>query len=124
MYQRLRDLREDRDLPQRVLAELLHVSQATYSRYESGGLDIPSGFITPAWIISLGWRRIRRRIGGIHRGGDGDYLITREYDELPADAGVCGGPFRYSGGGFKQRASINTKGKRERQDCKSDPPML
>ena len=43
MYQRLRDLREDRDLPQRTLAELLHVSQATYSRYESGGLDIPSG---------------------------------------------------------------------------------
>ena len=26
-----------------MLAELLHVSQATYSRYESGGLDIPSG---------------------------------------------------------------------------------
>ena len=43
MYRRLRDLREDRDLPQRSLAELLHVSQATYSRYESGGLDIPSG---------------------------------------------------------------------------------
>ena len=41
MYQRLRDLREDRDLPQRLLAELLHVSQATYSRYESGSLDIP-----------------------------------------------------------------------------------
>ncbi len=43
MYQRLRDMREDQDLPQRVLAELLHVSQATYSRYESGVLDIPSG---------------------------------------------------------------------------------
>ena len=43
MYRRLRDLREDRDLTQRALAELLHVSQATYSRYESGGLDIPSG---------------------------------------------------------------------------------
>ena len=43
MYQRLRDLREDRDLPQRALAELLHVSQATYSRYENGWLDIPSG---------------------------------------------------------------------------------
>ena len=42
MYQRLRDLREDKDLPQRALAELLHVSQATYSRYESGTLDIPS----------------------------------------------------------------------------------
>ena len=43
MYRRLRDIREDRDLPQRALAELLHVSQATYSRYESGTLDIPSG---------------------------------------------------------------------------------
>ena len=43
MYQRLRDLREDRDLPQRVLAELLHVTQDTYNRYESGALDIPSG---------------------------------------------------------------------------------
>ena len=42
MYQRLRDMREDKDLPQRALAELLHVSQATYSRYESGTLDIPS----------------------------------------------------------------------------------
>lgn len=43
MYRRLRDIREDRDLPQRALAELLHVSQATYSRYENGTLDIPSG---------------------------------------------------------------------------------
>lgn len=43
MYRRLRDMREDRDLPQRALAKLLHVSQATYSRYESGALDIPSG---------------------------------------------------------------------------------
>ena len=42
MYQRIRDMREDRDLPQRALAELLHVSQATYSRYESGGLDVTS----------------------------------------------------------------------------------
>lgn len=42
MYRRLRDMREDKDLPQRALAELLHVSQATYSRYESGALDIPS----------------------------------------------------------------------------------
>ena len=43
MYRRLRDMREDRDLPQRAIAELLHVSQATYSRYESGALDVPSG---------------------------------------------------------------------------------
>ncbi|MDU4959528.1 MAG: helix-turn-helix transcriptional regulator [Sporomusaceae bacterium] len=42
MYRRLRDLREDQDLNQREIAELLNVSQATYSRYESGTLDIPS----------------------------------------------------------------------------------
>ena len=42
MYQRLRDLREDRDLTQQEPATLLKVSQTTYSRYESGVLDIPS----------------------------------------------------------------------------------
>ncbi|SDI01317.1 helix-turn-helix domain-containing protein [Desulfosporosinus hippei] len=42
MYQRLRDLREDSDLTQQELAILLKVSQATYSRYESGALNIPS----------------------------------------------------------------------------------
>ncbi|HWQ70976.1 MAG TPA: helix-turn-helix transcriptional regulator [Desulfitobacteriaceae bacterium] len=42
MYQRLRDLREDRDLNQQTLADLLNVNQTTYSRYESGTLDIPS----------------------------------------------------------------------------------
>ena len=29
MYQRIRDLREDRDLTQGAMAELLHISQAT-----------------------------------------------------------------------------------------------
>ncbi|MDF2567510.1 MAG: hypothetical protein K0R90_966 [Oscillospiraceae bacterium] len=42
MYRRLRNLREDKDLNQQILADLLNVSQATYSRYESGTLDIPS----------------------------------------------------------------------------------
>ena len=42
MYQRLRDLREDRDLTQQELATILKVSQTTYSRYEGGVLDIPS----------------------------------------------------------------------------------
>ena len=42
LYQHIRDLREDADLTQQELANLLHISQATYSLYERGALDIPS----------------------------------------------------------------------------------
>lgn len=45
MYKRIRELREDNDLSQEKLAEVLKVSQSTYSRYESGYLDIPSEVI-------------------------------------------------------------------------------
>ena len=42
MYPRLAELREDHDLSQAEMAKILRVSQATYSRYETGRLDIPS----------------------------------------------------------------------------------
>lgn len=42
MYQRIRDLREDRDLKQRELAEYLNCSQRVYSNYELGQRDIPT----------------------------------------------------------------------------------
>lgn len=38
---RLRDLREDADLTQKELAEMLHVRQNTYSQYENGQRQIP-----------------------------------------------------------------------------------
>jgi transcriptional regulator with XRE-family HTH domain len=38
---RLRDLREDRDLKQRDLAEYLNIHQSTYSDYELGNLNVP-----------------------------------------------------------------------------------
>ena len=41
MYEHLRALREDRDLSQRQLAELLQVHQTTYSDYERGNINIP-----------------------------------------------------------------------------------
>ena len=42
MYQlRIRDLREDRDLSQTEIAELLKVHQTTYSDYELGNLNVP-----------------------------------------------------------------------------------
>ena len=42
MYQRIRDLREDRDLKQRQVAEVLNCSQQVYSNYELGQRDIPT----------------------------------------------------------------------------------
>lgn len=41
MYQRIRDLREAKDMTQREMAEILHCSQRVYSNYEKGERDIP-----------------------------------------------------------------------------------
>ncbi len=38
---RLRDLREDHDMTQTMLAELLHIRQNTYSQYENGQRQLP-----------------------------------------------------------------------------------
>lgn len=46
MYEnRLRDLREDRDLKQKEIAKLLQIHQTTYSDYELGRLNIPIGVL-------------------------------------------------------------------------------
>ena len=45
MYQRIRDLREDRDLKQRQVAEFLNCSQQVYSNYELGQRDIPTDIL-------------------------------------------------------------------------------
>ena len=42
MYQRIRDLREDKDLKQRELGEILNCSQRIYSNDERGEVDIPT----------------------------------------------------------------------------------
>ncbi len=40
-FQRLRDMREDADLPQWKIAEILGIAQTVYSRYERGYQTIP-----------------------------------------------------------------------------------
>ena len=42
MYRRIRDLREDRDLKQKDIADYLNCSQVCYSHYELGKRDIPT----------------------------------------------------------------------------------
>ena len=41
MYQRLKDLREDRELSQKTIAAKLNIAQTTYSDYELGKINIP-----------------------------------------------------------------------------------
>lgn len=41
-YPRLRDLREDRDMSQQQIAQMLGMKQPQYSRYERGLRDIPT----------------------------------------------------------------------------------
>ena len=42
IYTRIRDLRENKDLSQREMGEILSCSQRVYSNYERGELDIPT----------------------------------------------------------------------------------
>ncbi|MBQ4119007.1 MAG: helix-turn-helix transcriptional regulator [Clostridia bacterium] len=42
MYERIRNLREDKDLSQTQIAKMLGMSQTGYSKYETGENDIPT----------------------------------------------------------------------------------
>lgn len=42
MSSRIRNLREDRDLTQKQMGEILNCSQRIYSNYECGDVDIPT----------------------------------------------------------------------------------
>ena len=53
-YQRIRDLREDRDCSQTTIAKLLNISQQHYSLYESGKREMPMHhFITLACYYNV-----------------------------------------------------------------------
>lgn len=42
LYERIRNLREDKDLTQTDMAKILSCSQRVYSNYERGDIDIPT----------------------------------------------------------------------------------
>ena len=44
-YPRLKDLREDRELRQKQVADLLGIDQRVYSNYETGKREIPTRFV-------------------------------------------------------------------------------
>lgn len=44
-YPRLKDLREDKDLVQKEIANILGIDQRVYSTYETGKREIPTRFV-------------------------------------------------------------------------------
>ena len=44
-YRRIREMREDHDLTQKVVAEMLGMKQPQYFRYEQGYRDIPTDIL-------------------------------------------------------------------------------
>ena len=45
MYQRIRDLREYKDLTQAQMGVILSCSQRVYSNYERGDIDLPTAIL-------------------------------------------------------------------------------
>ena len=44
-YHRIRDLREDKDMTQKKMGEILSCSQRVYRNYERGDIDIPTNIL-------------------------------------------------------------------------------
>ena len=65
MFQRIRDLREDRDLTQKQVATVLNCSQQVYSNYELGQRDLPT-----AVLLAL----------AVYYGVSTDYILGRTND--------------------------------------------
>lgn len=68
LYRRIRDLREDHDLTQAEMGQILSCSQRVYSNYERGELDIPTEIL----------RRLAR-----YYGVTADYLLELSDDPWP-----------------------------------------
>lgn len=69
-YDRIRNLREDKDLTQTELASYLHITQRTYSRYENDERAIPIE------VLSLLADFYQTSV---------DYLIERTDNKIPYD---------------------------------------
>ena len=60
ILERIRMLREDHDIKQQEIAELLHIKQTTYSKYELGKVNIP---LDASMIIEMCIRdRVEREV--------------------------------------------------------------
>ncbi len=68
IYKRIRDLREDKDMTQQEMADILHINRRTYSAYENG-----INSMTPETLC---------KIADFHNTSV-DYLLNRTNEKKP-----------------------------------------
>jgi len=68
LYERIRNMREDRDMTQEQMAKYLSVHQTTYSDYELGNLNIPISVLDKIALLF---------------GTSIDYLVNRTDEKIP-----------------------------------------
>jgi len=68
MYERIRNLREDKDMTQTQVATYLNCSQRIYSNYERGDVDIPTSVLI--------------KLADLHNTST-DYLLNRTSSKKP-----------------------------------------
>ena len=64
-FQRIQDLLTDADMSQKQLSEILHISQRSYSHYETGSRNIPVEMLIRLanyYDISVDKRRDRKSV--------------------------------------------------------------
>lgn len=74
MYERIRNLREDKDMTQTQIARYLNCSQRIYSNYERGEVDIPT-------IILI-------KLADLHETST-DYILNRTNKKKPYPQAIC-----------------------------------
>ena len=86
IYQRLKDLREDKDLNQKEVGEIIGTSGNYYGDYENGKRDIPTGrMITLAnyYKVSMDYiTGLTNDKGGLHKNTTAEQEILSKYNAL------------------------------------------
>lgn len=86
MYQRLRDLREDKDMTQRQIAEILNDSQQHYQLYESGKREPPFYIIIKLakfYKVSIDYiAGLTNSKGGLYKNNEEEKGILNLYNSL------------------------------------------
>ena len=86
IYQRLKDLREDKDLNQKEVGEIIGTSGNYYGDYENGKRDIPTErmiMLAEYYHVSMDYiTGLTNDKGGLHKNSDIESQILSKYNAL------------------------------------------